>query len=664
MAGESVLCELEVDASGALVDSRASQPPLVSGGTAVHDERFGQVLEFGDAGSNEIRIKDGGRFDFTPGFTFECWLHFDAASAAEIQGGFFSKPQTAVTEIKNGQIDVKWMIFPRSKVFATGKQLGYYPTATENFNGARELPTGQWVHVALTYDPGLRVIRTWLDRAVDRTRYIVREEPLPLQSNPGSPVSLFKGMKNFKVAGVKIASAPREYSPLPSMEVYIHELPYHGKGEAGLVIDHIRPDLPFPVEVTVYWENHTGKGSTIQRLRLEDARRKTFTFPLPGWKNAPYTMIVQAFSENRPIFSKEVRMANTEPGKEAPVTLLPDGGLTIHGKRRFPLLLYHVLPEDFETVKGLGFNAVKPRDPKLRFVLNPDEKWEKMNAWFKAAEKADLMLMPAANYQSKWFLTRSAQERRLLAWAAADEPWGASLERLRESYVACKLMARDVPVYIVQNNSSRVQETAEGCDIIARDPYPIPLVSLRLVADQTRQTIRDTGGLKPVWIILPQYRSKLPSYEELRCMAYLAIVAGANGLGIYAWDDRVASSSEAASGWYTGEHPEQVEILGKVMKELASIEEEILITPNSEEAVRFEPPNEALHGAIKSTPGGRYLLLVSDSRQNEEARVSLPGIGNARLKSRFEPGETLEIHGGSAPMEFAPYAVKVFRIEP
>src|SRR5947209_17232278 len=34
------------------------------------------------------------------------------------------------------------------------------------------------------------------------------------------------------------------------------------------------------------------------------------------------------------------------------------------------------------------------------------------------------------------------------------------------------------------------------------------------------------------------FRSKLPTREELRCMARLAVASGANGVGFFDWDER------------------------------------------------------------------------------------------------------------------------------
>ena len=75
-------------------------------------------------------------------------------------------------------------------------------------------------------------------------------------------------------------------------------------------------------------------------------------------------------------------------------------------------------------------------------------------------------------------------------------------------------------------------------------------------------------------------------------MAYLALTAGANGLGLYAWDDR----DRDGKGWYTGDHPEAVETLRTVFNELRDLSP-ILIATNSTHAA-----NEFLYRRLPYDP--------------------------------------------------------------
>lgn len=521
------------DSEDVLRDAASNGKPRVMGGSVENDSRFGRAVKFGDAADNEIVIEDRGRFDFSKGFTFEAWVKFGEQDYKDINGSLFSKLGTLVSYFDKGKISLRWITLPTDTVYAEKGQLNYHPVETNNFNGAREIPLNQWVHVSITYDPSMKVLRSWIDRGLDRVRYLTVDEPEQaiLQIKPGNAISLFKGLKNFQLAGARISGAAIAMDSLPAMEIYAHQLPYHGKGEIGLLIDHISPDLKFPVELVAYWENHTGQGNVVERFTLENAERKTLTFAPPGWKNAIYSLHIQAFENGREIQRWDFQMSNPHPSNNANVRFGEDRMPIRNGRKFFPLVIYRVPAEDFQKAADMGFNILTPFSHQYTSPRITPEKTALFQKWFEAAESANVTLMPGINANQIFYMQRFADEKSLFGWITADEPWGLSLERLRNTYNTIKMVSPDVPVYIVQNNTSRVQETSEYCDIIARDVYPVPSVPFRGIAAETRKAIRDSGGFKPVWMIVCQYETKIPTYEQLRCMLYLAIAGGGRWRG-------------------------------------------------------------------------------------------------------------------------------------
>lgn len=251
----------------------------------------------------------------------------------------------------------------------------------------------------------------------------------------------------------------------------------------------------------------------------------------------------------------------------------------------------------------------------------------------------------------------------MLGWYGADEPWG-DLSRLAESYNTLKMLAPDQPVLVIQNNYSRLQETALGADIVGTDPYPVPNVSLRAVADATQAAVRAVSGHKPVWTILPQYLTKIPTREELRCMAWLAIISGADGVGLFDWDERLKNRQTGEwSGWYTKEHPEQVENVRVVLRELHALEP-VLLSPAAGSPPTLQPANAAIHVLLKESGGKRYLLVASDSRQAEKTTLQLAAAGDGEMR-RLTEGTgpaTLRFHQGEAPLELPPLGVAVYEM--
>src|SRR5690606_195019 len=113
---------------------------------------------------------------------------------------FFVKVGSLAGAIKKDRLTISWLSFPTVPVYTTtDKQYKSYPVGNTGFNGAIKLKVSKWHHLAFTYDPILKVARTYIDHQLDQTRYFSNEEALPMQSKSSSPLMLFRGMKNIKV---------------------------------------------------------------------------------------------------------------------------------------------------------------------------------------------------------------------------------------------------------------------------------------------------------------------------------------------------------------------------------------------------------------------------------------------------------------------------------
>jgi hypothetical protein len=166
------------------------------------------------------------------------------------------------------------------------------------------------------------------------------------------------------------------------------------------------------------------------------------------------------------------------------------------------------------------------------------------------------------------------------------------------------------------------------------------------------------GGLKPVWTVLPQYESKLPTEQELRCMAYLAITSGANGIGIYSWDERTPKTPQ---GWHVTEHADDLKILSTVIGELAA-HQDILMIPNTPDAVTFSPANPALHAALKESAQGKYLIVINDSRKAEEGTLSIQGIQSADGIDLLNANNKIAIRDGKLNINLPPIGTALFQL--
>jgi hypothetical protein len=665
---ENTLMLLRPQADG-LKDLKQAFEATVKGGQVVPDERFGHALQFGEEGGNIISVEDGGKLDFSRGATLEMWLQFQQTDAKTPPAGgtLFAKMGSFWISAKGKKLSPAWLILPTVPVAtSTEEQFKYYPLDSTGFTGYTDIPSNEWVHLAVSYDPQIRAIRTWINGKLDAEFYYTdRDIPgkaagvLPLLNNPKSALWFARDLKNVRIGEVRVSRIARAIEPLPPFATYVQALPY--RGQSAVIIDHIDRDR-LPLNVVL-------KSGTkeIKSLSLTDVQKKLIVFA-PPVSSGQYPLTITATAGNKEVYSRSADVYAGDDTKDA-VRFDDKNRLLIGGKPVFPLMMYHTFIEDVPALAKLGFNMFTPRAPGSPYMGLPtrDEKSIAQAKQYLEVGKAHNIFGVlsggifgaggGSTQINELGIKALTDDPALAIWYGADEPGTKRLQQLQPGYTTAKQIGSR-PILVVTNMAFHTQKVAEVADIVGVDPYPIPNVSLRSVADHTKFAIEASGGLKPVFTAIPQYGGKQPTVEELRCMAYLAIASGANGLGIYAWDDRQAITKE---GWYTKEHPEDLKVLETVMSELTGMRD-ILLIPNSTRKQTFAPENPALHVALKEGEKESYLLVVNDSRKAEEATLSIAGLQSADGVDVHSSAEKLAIRDGKVLVQLPPLGARVYRL--
>ena len=643
--------------SGALTDRTGKVKKLTAEGRVVEDAVAGPCFEFSGENKHGIAIQDHGAFDFSEGMTLDAWIRLE--TPPEKSGTFALKVGSFAWSLDKRRLTAAWQVFPRAEIFTTtSTQYPYYSFGMEAMNGLYDIPVREWVRLTISYDTALGCVTTLINGMVDRRRYRAGG-PEPLQCDPKSALTLLSGLAGCRVAGVKLSSGRPTLLP-PGMEVWLNALPY--RGQMMLTLDHMDSRLSLPMEVAITVEKPSGSASTLKRLLLDSHARRDLIFDTPEWPNSIHSFTVSAAAGGTQFFQRTLRASNVKPAGR---TLLhADHSISRDGKKFFPLLAYHAMPEDYPMLAELGFNIVHNDFNLSQAHGHRGEAREKaLLACLDAAAKNHIFLIPSANsvFGNLSSIGLAKNHPATLLWYHADEPWG-DIGRLQDSYNAIKMLEPHLPLFVVQNNPGRLQDTATAADILAMDPYPIPNVSLRSVASATKASIRAVADQKPVWTVLPQYESKLPTLDELRCMLWLALASGANGLGIYAWDDRVRDSKSGTySGWYTREHPEHVAILRTALAEVRS-HEAVWI---AQKADRQPEPvqNPAIHSFLRQAGGKRWLILANDSRRAEEGVLDLGAAVEAKARSLIGGNGDLLFVGGKTRLQMPALGVGLYELE-
>jgi hypothetical protein len=226
----------------------------------------------------------------------------------------------------------------------------------------------------------------------------------------------------------------------------------------------------------------------------------------------------------------------------------------------YPLGLWGVRDtNDLELVRGVGFNVVHgPATP----------------AWLAAADAADLRVLAAAGVgagrgreaaAARKAIAAGDKHRRLWAWYLYDEP---DLHLTDPELVTggCRQWKRcgaTKPVGLSLLHGASAGRYGAGADVVLLNRYPVPWLPLASFAQHLQLARLGLGPEKALVPVLqafdwsyhtdligapPPFRA--PTYAELRCMAYSALVEGAQGLFFYTFDDGRWKMSEHLEVWF------------------------------------------------------------------------------------------------------------------
>ena len=643
---------------GALADlSGRGFKPVVKGAEVFKDPEMGEAIRFvAPDGKCGVTVPDDGTVSFKDGVTVEALVYLE--TYPEKSCVFACKRQKAWTltpflltlgrrlvldhlSFKGEPIDWteyegmhKWKFHPDATYTGVGNRM----------NGLYDIVTGRWTHVAFTYSPKIHHLATWVDRGVDREAYNPQRGLFgEVVHDPAAPFQFFAGAKGLRVAQIRVAARGEDVGHNDPLKVYVSELAYRGYGYV-----HVEPateNLPLPFEISVENVRPPTK-SLIAKYVVNDLGPHNFRIPSAEFKNTTTELIVRMVKDGRELWKYETLIGNLSAGSPTSYRMIrcqnpvkgpfvkhpdwwieTDNTITYRGKPVFPIMISHVQTNDLDTVFDLGFNMVGvSRPPKMNTF---DITWKDVVR--ACCEKA------AA--RGAWITVGSDVEDRpgegfLYAF---DEPWGHSFAPMFQTYRALRSARErpaELPVTGGQNNGQRYRETGCVTDVLAVDPYWNGRGPLRWLYDAVRNAIRDTDGLKPITLDVGNYgpRASRQTYDDLRTMSYLGVIAGCRALYYYTWDD--------GPGTNTAEMPDVCADYKRLFGEFAKFNE-ALVVPNDEPGPAADEATEGrgLFVCAKVVKKSRrvYLFAVSDLYRPSSRTVIYPALAGKTLKLASGP---------------------------
>lgn len=504
-----------------------------------------------------------------------------------------------------------------------------------------KFPAQRWTHVAFTYDPAYRTLRTWVDFGIDREGFNPWHELADEIVNDGGDLVLFWNSPGVKVAQIHIAGKALEIGRTPPARFFVTENAYR---EAGYVrLAPVSDAFPVPCEVAV---RNNGNEA---RYKMTSRAPANFPIPSAGVLNEQTELLVRVLVEGREFCRHETVVLNPSVkdvnvwrrlrgDREAPDGhpewwLNDDNTFSWKGEPFFPLGLYHVRTNAFDLVCDLGFNILDlVRDTSTNAVPAWNREHEKFFA--KAVERG-VMLNPRSCVAG-----REGQSLMI----CFDEPWGYTFEPMRQAFMDlrdARTRAAELPLTGAMNNLMRFREMGMVTDVMSLDPYCRGGTPFRYIYDATRMAVRETDGLKPVFPVLANYGSARyrPDFDELRTASYLAIIGGANGLCYYAWDD-----SDAPGGPQdTTTMPDQIENFRRLFAEFKALNA-VLTVPNMKDGpvvADDEPRGVFVCAKREREKAGRvYVFVASDLYRTATRTLRFPLMAGRTATLVYGPGRS------------------------
>jgi len=330
---------------------------------------------------------------------------------------------------------------------------------------------------------------------------------------------------------------------------------------------------------------------------------------------------------------------------------------------------------DYELVKAAGFNLVTGPPDRQRLA---------------AADAAGLrvLIMPGVTAAKPFDERRADRVVRELdrlpgvwGWYLCDEP---DMGRVEPAAVAAlckrwKLAGARKPVAITVFHGAAAAEYGEHADVVLVDRYPVPWQPLAAFGQQVQLARLAIGPRKKLMGLIQAFDwsyhtdaisapgpFRPPTYAELRCMTYCALVHGAEGLFYYTFDDGRWKMSEQWTTWR-----DLHAVVSEVNARQPLFSAERRWWPKQH---RYANPsdsyNEALDSSIISAlfivrtdhnqcPKGEYLVAVNTTNRRIDYRITLPWAGAAQSPVLGE-GRVVALSDGWLTDVFEPYAVHVY----
>ena len=377
--------------------------------------------------------------------------------------------------------------------------------------------------------------------------------------------------------------------------------------------------------------------------------------------------------------SKSLPFTKLDAEPQAGVWIDRYGRTIIDGKPFFPLGMYWggINKEDLDLYARGPFNCLMPYDPLLtreqldlcaahglRANCNLKD-WYSFTRWAKEGNKA----RADADAQAEKFILELKDHPALLAWYHNDEIGLQHIDEMTARYRQIQALDPDHPAWSMLYQFTQTRDFLPSFDITGTDPYPDGVKEAVRWSGQSRMTARqrrDTFGGRPIWQAVQCYcnvraqkefghggdPTRRTAVEDMRNMAWQALVAGAKGIFFYSYFDLKKDAAK-----YGVAFEEALAEVCTVAAEIKRYEDVLLST----ESVDAEADSPWLGARAWRLCGDVYLAIVNKRYEQTEGRVRVDApVGTVEALIGEAQGRAPD---GAFEVDLPPCGVVFARIE-
>lgn len=326
------------------------------------------------------------------------------------------------------------------------------------------------------------------------------------------------------------------------------------------------------------------------------------------------------------------------------------GRIMVNGKPFFPILMYDVPndPDSLKMFRAHGFNSVTAHAEKaaglreygLYAAVHAGKKLESLDSVLLAIG----MDSPALYWKDD-----------LLGKARAD------LAKVREAVPGRPVMHaigywEDEPGGVISNKLPRpevYEELVKAIDVSVPYLYPLPYQPVRTVGEAVARAEAASGGRKPLLPVLQLFiwdaKDPYPTPEQLRCMVYLSLIAGADGIGYYSYNYVTGKKGTNIAA----EQPKLWESVKGINVALAEIGPFLLESEVDPSVTLVKGRPDVWFRAVTQKDKG-LILMANSSDKPQDVVVRFTATQKGKLQ-RLGGGGDVEVQENGAKLTLAPF---------